>query len=166
MRCTLLAISAFVSLAASAPLRYVVERRSLNSLWAPHPTAEPSPDLVLPLRIGLTQQNLDRLEAELYAVSNPDSASYGSHWTPQRVADFFKPKDEAVHAVVDWLAAEVGLAREKIGRSKSGQWIEARVTVEQAEKLLDTKYRMYEHADGQASRIGEEEGARALARRG
>lgn len=50
-----------------------------------------SPDFVLPIRIGLRQQNLDRGDAWLHDVSDPASSNYGKHWSPEDVRNAFKP---------------------------------------------------------------------------
>lgn len=157
MRSTVFAISALVALTAAAPLRHTVERRSFANLqgWSLHPVAEPSGDMIIPLRVGLHQQNLDQLDAVLHSVSHPDSEEYGQHWDRQRVADFFRPKEESALAVEEWLAAETGLAREAITRSESGQWIEAHITLKQAEQLLAAKYKQYIHAESEMTRVGE-----------
>ena len=44
-------------------------------------------DKVLPMRFGLTQQNLHRIEEMLMSVSHPSSPSYGKHFTPEEVVD-------------------------------------------------------------------------------
>jgi tripeptidyl-peptidase I len=49
-------------------------------------------DFVLPLRIGLKQQNLDRAHEFIDAVSNPKSSKYASYWSAKEVADMFAPR--------------------------------------------------------------------------
>ena len=110
-----------------------------------------SPDTVLPLRIGLAQQNLDKLESELLAVSHPESPDYGKHWTLEEVVEFFKPKDESVQLVREWLTAAGLDGRHKV--TNAGNWIEAQVTIKEAEELLEATYHSYEHVSG-AKHIG------------
>lgn len=47
---------------------------------------------VLPMRIGLKQQNLDKTWEWLSSVSHPGSESYGQHWTAKEVAEAFAPR--------------------------------------------------------------------------
>lgn len=47
---------------------------------------------VLPMRIALTQRNLDKAYSYLEEVSHPTSSKYGKHWTPKQVIDMFKPR--------------------------------------------------------------------------
>lgn len=42
-------------------------------------------EATLNFRIGLTPNNIDGLEAALFAVSEPDSALYGQHLTQEEV---------------------------------------------------------------------------------
>jgi tripeptidyl-peptidase-1 len=101
-------------------------------------------DKVLPLRIGLKQQNMDQLENLLSSVSHPDSPLYGQHWTPARVVDFFSPHEDTVAAVTEWLA-EYGLTG-RLSRSKG--WLEVDATIAEAEELLGAEYHVYSHESG------------------
>jgi tripeptidyl-peptidase-1 len=140
---------------------------------------------IIPLRIGMRQSNLHHIEGtspdpgnllsyepapsnssissdELLAVSDPSSTSYGKHWTPARLASFFEPAPSTVRAVQNWLE-EAGLG-EKVSVSKGNLWVEVRVTVEEAERLLETRYEMYDHRNGE-SRLGGYLSSRTLFRR-
>ncbi|KAH7872402.1 subtilisin-like protein [Lentinula edodes] len=107
---------------------------------------KPSPSKILPLRIGLTQQNIDKISDLLMAVSHPDSSDYGKHWTPQQVVDTFKPKAESVDSVVGWLR-DFGFEREKIRTSANKGWVEVMASVEEVERLLGTEYHVYKHVE-------------------
>ena len=48
-------------------------------------------DAILPMKIGLTQSNLDRGAEWLDEVSHPDSPKYGQHWTAAEIAKAFAP---------------------------------------------------------------------------
>ncbi|KAJ3981324.1 subtilisin-like protein [Lentinula detonsa] len=107
---------------------------------------KPSADKVLPLRIGLTQQNVDRLSDMLMAVSHPDSPNYGKHWTPQQVVDMFAPKKESADKVVGWLR-DFGFEKERIRMSANKGWVEVRASLEEVEELLRTEYYVYKHVE-------------------
>lgn len=139
-------------LALAAPFSIFERRDAPPSTWSLSPRA-PRPETILPLRIGLAQSNLHKLEVSLLEVSDPESEHYGKHWSAEKVADFFAPAEEAVAGVRAWLE-EHGLEKERVKLSKSKTWLMIDVTVEQAEKLLAAKYETYEHVSG-SKRLGE-----------
>jgi tripeptidyl-peptidase-1 len=154
MRFSLLAVCGLLAGAIAAPTahsrRHVVhERRSrLPANW--RRSTKLSSDAVLPLRIALTQSNLDRAEEFLMDVSHPESPNFGKHWTSKQVAETFAPSDETVAAVTQWLL-EAGIVSDRVKQSQSLNWLHAEVTVEEAEALLKTKYYRYTHSQtGQA----------------
>ncbi|KZT22937.1 subtilisin-like protein [Neolentinus lepideus HHB14362 ss-1] len=104
-------------------------------------------DAVLPLRIGLTQSNMDKLEELLLDVSEPSSPNFGKHWNAGKVAQTFKPSSETVSTVYNWLAAS-GIDASRIKVSKAKTWIEVNATVTEAEQLLQTEYHVYTHESG------------------
>lgn len=105
------------------------------------------PQAVLPVRIGLTQQNLHRAEEFLNQVSHPESPLYGQHWSASKIADMFAPSQETVDVVRAWLH-EAGVAPERVRVSKGGAWISFNATTEEAEGLLRTRYFVWEHEEG------------------
>ncbi|KAF8273155.1 subtilisin-like protein [Lactarius quietus] len=107
---------------------------------------------IIPLRIGMKQQNLHMLEDLLMDVAHPDSPTYGQHWSPEKVVDFFAPGESTVCSIRTWLNAS-GIAEDKIRLSPNKGWVELNVTVATAERLLDTEYHIYEHPSG-AKQIG------------
>ncbi len=109
--------------------------------WTPIRRAPPF--LVLPLRIGLVQPNLDRLESFWVEVSHPESLSYGRHWTAEEVAGAFRPSQESSDTIQQWLM-EDGIADSRVELSGTGGWVMVKVTVEEAEHLLNTTYYEYE----------------------
>jgi tripeptidyl-peptidase-1 len=123
------------------------EKRAHEPLdWALARRAEP--DRILPLRIGLTQSNLEQLEDLLMAMSHPESPDYGKHWTPARVVEHFAPAPETVDKVAEWLRNE-GIAAERVKMSPSRGWIEvANATVKEVEELLGTEYHIFTHDSG------------------
>ena len=127
------------------------ERRAVEPLdWVR--ARRPAPDTSLPLRIGLAQQNLHRLEELLMSVSHPASPSYGKHFSPEDVVDIFKPSDETVARVTEWLVG-AGIGKDRLKISASKGWIELNTTIEEAEALIDAEYHVYEHPSG-AEQIG------------
>ncbi len=143
-------LALFVSIVAAVPsprAGYVLhEKRTHEPIhWIQSRRLEA--DRVLPMRFGLTQSNLHKLEEMLMAVSHPKSPSYGKHYTPEQVVDLFKPSDDTVDAVTDWLVGS-GISASRMRLSVNKGWIEFNATVSEVEDLLNTEYHVYEHESG------------------
>ncbi|KZT63388.1 subtilisin-like protein [Daedalea quercina L-15889] len=139
---TTLALGLSLCGAFPAPSRHVVHeaRATIPTGWSPMRRADP--DIVLPLRIGLMQPNIHKVEEYLMEVSHPQSPGYGNHWTPARVVQTFRASKEAIDTVRSWLLTS-GLGADRVRVSNSGTWIHVNVTVEEAEELLGTEYYIY-----------------------
>ncbi|KAF2862217.1 subtilisin-like protein [Piedraia hortae CBS 480.64] len=135
------------SLANPLAVNYIVhEKRSgLSEGWTEGEVLDRR--AILPMKIGLTQSNLDKAEAWLNEVSHPNSKKYGKHWTTKQVADAFAPSEETITSVKAWLASE-GIAENRIKHSKGKTWLEFDATADEAEKLLKAKYRIFNHESG------------------
>ncbi|KAL8280252.1 hypothetical protein RQP46_007366 [Phenoliferia psychrophenolica] len=124
----------------------IVEKRSAPAAdW--QRSAAVDGNYIIPLRIGLVQSNLHRIEEELRAVSDPSSATYGQHWAAKDIAAFFQPSKESVSAVQNWLE-DAGFASHRLRLTGGNQWMTVNVTINEAEELLKTRYEMYEHKSG------------------
>jgi tripeptidyl-peptidase-1 len=108
---------------------------------------------VLPMRIGLAQRNLERGDELLRAVSDPNSANYGKHWTRQQVAEMFEPSKETVDTVKRWLD-NTGITADRIQVSRGNGWLTFNASVAEAENLLQTEYYSYDHSIESRSAIG------------
>ncbi|KAG6829789.1 hypothetical protein H0H92_003444 [Tricholoma furcatifolium] len=108
---------------------------------------------VLPMRFGLTQQNLDRIDDMLMDVSHPDSPAYGQHWSPSKVLETFAPSGDTISAVANWLTG-AGISRERLRLSLSKGWIDLNATVAEVESLLNAEYHVYSHAETGEEQIG------------
>ena len=85
---TVAAAAAFSTIIAALPasVNHVVhEKRSGSSAWSPMQGAKPDGRITLPVRIGLTESNLDQGDAILMGVSDPTSEKYGKHLTAEQV---------------------------------------------------------------------------------
>ena len=123
----------------------VHEKRALDPIdWIQDRRLEA--EKVLPMRIGLTQQNLHRVEELLMSVSHPESPSYGQHFSPDEVVDLFAPSNDTIDAVKSWLT-DAGVHHERLRLSPSRGWIEFEATAAEVEELLQTEYHVYTHPD-------------------
>ncbi|WQF82591.1 Putative peptidase S53, activation domain, Sedolisin domain, peptidase S8/S53 domain superfamily [Colletotrichum destructivum] len=91
---------------------------SVGQKWTK--TQRLSDHVVLPVRIGLKQSNLEAGHDKLMDIANPHSTNYGKHMSPQEVIDFFAPAQTSVDIVVDWLV-DCGISRSRIGQSANRQ---------------------------------------------
>ena len=148
MRYLLSFVSAFAVGALALPsVNHVLheKRDRLPPGWEQHEKLQGSE--VLPMKIALTQSNLDKAEEYLMEVSHPDSPNFGKHWTHEEIANKFAPSHDTVQAVTSWLTAS-GISPERISRSQSLGWLKFDATVEEAESLLKTEYYVYKHRTG------------------
>ncbi|KAJ4860049.1 pro-kumamolisin, activation domain-containing protein [Trichoderma breve] len=100
-----------------------------------------SPDVVLPVRVGLKQnvKAMEQAEDWLAEISHPSSSLYGKHWTLDEVVEAFKPSDDAVETVAAWLIKS-GISKERITHSDNKVWLAFDATAAEVENLLNTKY--------------------------
>ncbi|KAF8800106.1 subtilisin-like protein [Phlegmacium glaucopus] len=102
---------------------------------------------IIPLRFGLKQSNMDKLEQFLNDVSHPDSPNYGKHWSAGQVAKTFAPSQGAFDTVQTWLI-NGGIDLNRLKGSRTKAWIQVNTTIEEAERLLQTQYSLYIHDSG------------------
>ncbi|KAJ6624427.1 subtilisin-like protein [Mycena sp. CBHHK59/15] len=147
------ALLTLVAVAAASPAHTVHEKRVAEpdaADWSQARRLESSK--ILPMRFGLRQQNLHQLEDFVMSVADPESPTYGQHWSPEKVVDVFAPSDETIAAVKNWLA-DSGFSPERLRLSSSRGWIKVDATAEEVENLLHTEYHVYSHSSG-AQQIG------------
>lgn len=77
---------------------------------------------MLPVRVGLAQQNLDRAEEFVNAVAHPESPDYGKHWSRGRIAAMFASSQESIDNVKQWLRDE-GIDPGRVKLSPGRNWL-------------------------------------------
>ncbi|KAH7883231.1 peptidase S8/S53 domain-containing protein [Phlebopus sp. FC_14] len=103
---------------------------------------------IVPLRFALKQRNIESIGEYLHDVSHPNSPNYGNHWTAGEIARMFAPSDETISTVRNWLISN-GLSEDRINLGRAKGWLQVDVTVEEAERLMNTEYNVYTHVTGQ-----------------
>ncbi|KAH8798638.1 peptidase S8/S53 domain-containing protein [Xylogone sp. PMI_703] len=141
---TLALLSAAFVGAAPSTEHVTHERRDVysNHHWEKRSRLEPHD--VIPVRIGLTQRNLDQGHDLLMDVSDPDSGNYGKHWTVEQIIERFSPTQESIEAIREWLIGS-GIAENRIIHSIGYEWIHFNATIQEAEELFQTEYHLFEH---------------------
>ncbi|TFK92673.1 subtilisin-like protein [Polyporus arcularius HHB13444] len=149
-----LASAVVVAVATPAPLSLHVRhesRRAVPHGWSLDRRADP--DAFVPLKFRLRQSNLENLDAYLLDIADPQSPNYGKHWTPEQVAQTFRPSPDSVDTVHSWLVNSGGVDLQKIRIGSDGS-IRVDVTVSEAESILGAEYYVYRNADDDKERIG------------
>ncbi|KAI9852854.1 MAG: hypothetical protein M1838_004413 [Thelocarpon superellum] len=148
MRSSLLALGLLVASVLASPVSHHVvheKREAAPANW--RRAARLNAEAVLPLRIALTQQNLHRGADFLMDVADPTSPNFGKHWSARKIAETFAPAPETAAAVKTWLV-DAGIAADRLALSQSLNWLQLNATVEEAERLLQAEYHVYQHEDG------------------
>ncbi|KAI1331465.1 subtilisin-like protein [Xylariaceae sp. FL0255] len=107
---------------------------------------------IIPFRIGLKQSNLEHGDRWLMEISDPDSPSYGRHWSADQVIHAFKPSDDTVKSVHDWLVGS-GIGSHRHRLSEGLNWLEFDATAAEAESLFKTKYHLFSHPKSGAKQV-------------
>ncbi|KAH6681702.1 peptidase S8/S53 domain-containing protein [Halenospora varia] len=142
-----------VAAAVPASLKHVLhEKRDVPaSDWVKSGRVEA--DAILPMRIGLTQTNLNNGYDYLMDVSHPDSPNFGKYWSAEDVHNAFAPVDEAVEAVKEWLH-NFGIHHSRVVHSDNKGWLAFDASVDEAERLLLTEFHEHEHKHSAKIRVG------------
>ncbi|KAL9110497.1 MAG: hypothetical protein Q9227_005041 [Pyrenula ochraceoflavens] len=134
---------------------HLVHEKRVTTSWQPVDGARPDNRILLPVRIGLTQSNLDEGHDLLMGVSDPKSEKYGKHWKLEdilssaiKIASKFRPAQNTIDTVQDWLRSS-GIDLDRLQLSGGENWIFFNATISEMEKLLHTEYKVYKHESGQ-----------------
>ncbi|KAF8158454.1 subtilisin-like protein [Crassisporium funariophilum] len=150
MRSTLTLLVSLVAAALAIPSprshHVVHEKRALEPVeWVN--THRLDANKVLPMRFGLAQQNMHKLEEMLLSVSHPSSPTYGQHFTPSEIVETFAASKDTVLAVTGWLV-DAGFTPDRLRVSGNKGWIHLNATTAEIENLLNTEYHVYTHTSG------------------
>jgi len=105
------------------------------------------PDAIVPLRIGLTQNNLHLGPDKLMEVAHPSSGNFGKHLTEDEVHGFFAPSDDTFSAVHSWLVG-VGINETDIRRYANKGWLAVDLPVSKVEDMFRAQYHEHESEEG------------------
>ncbi|CAH7671921.1 peptidase S8/S53 domain-containing protein [Phakopsora pachyrhizi] len=109
----------------------------------------PSSKHTLTLNIGLKNKELDdSIDDLLNRMSDSDRLDYRPYFTDEEAERHSKPLSETVEAVVEWLGSH-GFLKDDFELSKNQDWITVKtVPIRKAEEMLQTKYSVYKHKEG------------------
>ena len=80
--------------------------------------------------------------------SDPASPNYGKHWTADQVVDHFRPADETVQAVRQWLFEHGHIDHSRVVHSDNKAWLAFEANATEIENILETEFHLYEHTSG------------------
>jgi len=151
MRVTTLcfAVAASVGLVASRaiPETHVVHewRDSSTGRWTKRDRVQPH--VKVPVRIGLKQNReaLEKASSWLMDVSHPASEKYGQHWTQEEIIEAFRPAQDSVDAVLEWISNAGGIAKHKITHTDNKAWLAFDASIEDMERLLHADFHEHHH---------------------
>jgi tripeptidyl-peptidase I len=137
------------------------QRRSPDRQWKRSTRVAGS--AVLPMRIGLTQRNLDKGPGLLMELSHPSSPKYGQYLSASEVHDLFAPAQEGVSFVKEWLTS-FGIESSRIVQSDNKGWLAFDALASEVEAMFDTEFYEYSLGDTGKLRIGCDEYVLKLSR--
>ncbi|KAH9482489.1 Tripeptidyl-peptidase sed3 [Psilocybe cubensis] len=121
----------------------IKEEIDLPGGWVKH--GDPPANHNIVLRIALPQPNFHVLEQHLYEISDPDHERYGQHLSKEEVEELVAPHSESLDLVNEWISS-FGLTEDDLVRSPAKDWVTLKLPVSLVEKMLDTKYYVWQHA--------------------
>lgn len=129
-----------VALCTVASARVVFEaREAAPRQWERHQEkVEAGTTLMLSVFLKIPETSASRLAAEMLDRADPASSLYGQWLSNDEVHDMVRPAPGAIEAVEEFLV-EHGAASVEWG-SPNGDILKARVSVAQAEKMLDAEF--------------------------
>ena len=82
-----------------------------------------------------------------WIVSDPTHPRYGQHLTGDEVNQLIQPTNETIDQIHEWLLCN-NISQSQLEYTPARDWISITLPVESVEKLLDTKYSIFQHKGG------------------
>lgn len=115
--------------------------------WSFKGLSSPNQRIDLTIALTVSQKQFNSLDALLLDISTPSSPLYGKHLTAEEVTNIFAPNQLKTHQILAWLDS-YGIARDHVNFSSTFDVAIVKTTIQVAEKLLNTKYYSFSHANG------------------
>ena len=122
--------------------------RGIPQGW--HFDGSPPVNQRLRFRVAMRQENAFDFEQHVLAISTPDHPKYGQHMSRDELKTMLRPSESASAAVLQWLHAE-GVPSADI--EDTGDWINFYVTMDEANRILDTQFHYYLNSNNGVKRI-------------
>ncbi|CEJ94486.1 hypothetical protein VHEMI10012 [[Torrubiella] hemipterigena] len=156
MKIAAIFLSAFVTAALGVPMGTSVVHEKRSQLPSHLSKRSAESDVVVPVRIALKQRNLDKGMDLIMDVSDPESKNSGKHYTQEQIVELFKPSEDYVNTVRDWLV-KAGIPADQITLPNSQSCLGFHTTVRQLSKMLNTEYNFYVDSETDNEHFGTEQ---------
>jgi tripeptidyl-peptidase I len=110
----------------------------------------PAASTLLKLRLAVRQPRQAEFEQIVIDISTPDHPIYGQHMKRDQMKAFLRPSDAVSQSILGWVRSE-GISESDI--EDDGDWINLKVTLAQAESMLDTRFYFYHNRNAGIKRI-------------
>ncbi|PGH03274.1 tripeptidyl-peptidase I [Blastomyces parvus] len=97
----------------------------------------PPPNTLIQFRLAVTQENGWLFEQAVLDLSTPGHPTYGQYMKRDQIRQFLKPLPQVSESILSWLE-QGGVSKPVI--ADHGNWVNFKISVAQAEKLLQTKF--------------------------
>ncbi|KLJ05472.1 hypothetical protein EMPG_11051 [Blastomyces silverae] len=97
----------------------------------------PPPNTLIQFRLAVTQENGRLFEQAVLDLSTPGHPTYGQYMKRDQVQQFLKPLPQVSKSILSWLE-QGGVSKTAI--ADHGDWVNFKISVAQAERLLQTKF--------------------------
>ncbi|KAL2372539.1 hypothetical protein RJZ57_003013 [Blastomyces gilchristii] len=131
----LIGLVASVHPSRSSSFQVIEQLTSVPDGWTQGPV--PDKSLILRFRLAVHAEKEAIFHQKVVDISTPGHPLYGSHMKRDEVKDFLRPRSEVSAQLILWLTSG-GLSSVKI--KDDGAWISFDATVDQAERLLNTRF--------------------------
>lgn len=108
--------------------------------WHLKETINVNPNHSFKLRIHLRNRNVQSFQEKVLNLSTPGHPTYGQHMDRETVNNYLAPLPESFQLVQEWLEY-----KDALNVTVNNDWVILDTTIGEVEKLLDTKYHVYEH---------------------
>ncbi|KAH8832840.1 peptidase S8/S53 domain-containing protein [Flagelloscypha sp. PMI_526] len=147
---SLLSLATLGALASAKVLTRRFDENAVKHSWYEVPKGwahyqEAPKDHEFDMRISLKQHGYDDLINHLLEISNPSHERFGNHLSKEQIAELTAPHPDSLEVFHDWLSFHDIDASTLKTESTGGDTFTIRVSVAQAESMLDAKYAFYHH---------------------
>lgn len=110
----------------------------------------PQPSMRLQFRIAVTTPNNALLDQKLLDISTPGHALYGQHLKRDELKAMLRPSPSATRQIMNWLESSGVQGKDIVD---DGEWINFLTNTTTAEKMMDTKFKIYRNEDAQVDKV-------------
>lgn len=146
----------FINLAILAVIVTVATARSPPANWRAVETLKLGRDEVIHVNIALKPKDGELLEKALLEISTPGTANFRKYLKKEQITNIVGRSNEDITRFADWIYT-TGAARD-FTLSPHRDWIHAKLSISQIEKLFECELVTFENTKTSATKIGARDG--------